>query len=81
MILGKPVLATKVGGLKEIVSEGCGYLLDKDIEFVNTVQLIINDKLKLEAMSAECEKRVNEFTDNKLWRKNLLDLYSEPDIS
>lgn len=71
MAVAKPVVALKVGGNPEIVSDGAGILVEPNNpnEFAKAIINLLKDKEKAEAMAKAGEKRVKELFGLK---KNVL---------
>ena len=63
---GIPVIATKVGGSPEIVSEDCGYLLNDDFAPIELAEILENYKLNSEKMRiCALNKQRNEYSSEK----------------
>ncbi|MBD3310418.1 glycosyltransferase [Candidatus Woesearchaeota archaeon] len=62
---GKPVVTTDVGGIPDVVSEECGYLVrPKDPgKLSEKINLLLSDKKKAENMGSKGRKRMLKFFD------------------
>ncbi len=60
MSVGVPVIATNVGGLKEIINEENGWLVDKGDykNMAKIIQSIIHDDTRLKQLSKNCKKTI-----------------------
>ena len=77
MVLGVPVLASPVGGLKTVVNEESGYLCESTVDFVNSAKLLLeNDKL-LEQLSVNAIKSSQRFTDPIIWEKGVANIFQD----
>lgn len=79
MSLGKPVIATSVGGIPELIVSGFnGYLVPpKSIEsLVNAIELILNDSVLYETLSKNALKSVEPLLWSKISEKYEEILYS-----
>lgn len=72
LAIGKPVLASPVGGLKNIVNLSCGKLCDTKEEFVNELYKLLTDKTYYYQKSKGALVRIREF-DNILEYMDLLE--------
>lgn len=79
MALGKPVVASRVGGVASVVSDGVsGSLIgpeDPD-ELARALIELLNDRSRLKAYSAEAAKRAERFS-LQVMQQGLLGLYRE----
>lgn len=76
MFLKTPIIASKISGTIEILSDGCGYLVDgfNEKNFYNAFcDLIDNDFLKKEMVNLAFD-RYNKVYSNKAYKKNLQNL-------
>lgn len=71
MEMGVPIIATKSGGLSEIISEKNGFLVDKDKNVSDNIskklQLLIEDESLLKRLSKETAK---DFCEHKEYHKS-----------
>ncbi len=80
MLSKKPVVATKLGGLKEIVEDGeTGFLFENEniFQLVNYLEILILDKNKRIIMGEEGFKRVNTYFSTKNYTNNIDKIYSK----
>lgn len=75
MILGKPVVAPPVGGLKSVIDENCGYLCETDNEFVMRICNILLDSDYLK-YSQNAINRSYKFTNRAKWVQNIRNIYN-----
>lgn len=75
MACGKPVIATNVDGLKQVV-EGAGeiFALGNDSELASRVNYMLADKEYYHAMSDRCRRRAKEY-DISVMSRNYMKLY------
>ena len=77
MALGKPVLASPVGGLKEIIDNSCGRLCRTNEEFVDAcIEFLVNSDYYAEA-SAGAYKRALKFGDIEGYCGKISNVYEE----
>jgi hypothetical protein len=68
MSIGLPIVGTNTGGQKELVSEDCGFLIDRETvnptqEYAKNIESLIMNLEKREKMSISCQKRIkSEFS-------------------
>ena len=74
---GLALIASKVGGMKEVVSEGNGYLVDaEDVDgFVEKIDFLIHNRSLLEEMKQNAKNTIANQFDNRIAEERLLDLY------
>ncbi|PEZ83312.1 MULTISPECIES: glycosyltransferase [Bacillaceae] len=75
MALGKPVIATPVGGLKSIINENCGYFCETDKEFVERIIKILDDESHYIKLSEQCKKESMLFDNQQEWVSKIKELY------
>jgi glycosyltransferase involved in cell wall biosynthesis len=78
MAMGRPVVATRVGGIPELVREGTdGLLVDPDPEaLANSMLSIVGNRSRLESMSRNAIARAHQFGWDRLVRE-MEDAYRE----
>lgn len=77
LALGKPVVASKVGGLINIVNDKCGRLCTDKKEFVATVNEILYDSKVYETMSIEAEKQAEKFDNLQTYIEEIEKIYNK----
>lgn len=75
MILGKPIIASNVGGLKEVVDNCCGLLCNEEEEYINEIIKLLTDKKIYSIKSKEALKKAKKYTDIYKFSRNILGLY------
>ena len=68
---GIPVIATKAGGLPEIVTEECGILIENDDHvtenLVPAMKKLLRNKVLLQQMKTAARKRALKFTSSAMF--------------
>lgn len=77
LTLGLPVVATNVGGLKEIVNSDCGYLCSTDEEFVDSISALLNNSNLLKAKSDASYKRAKELDNIDAYIEKINAIYEQ----
>ena len=78
MAYGKPIVATRVGGIPELVTDGVtGYLVNRGdpADAAQKLELLINDPVLRQKLGEEGRKRVHEKFDLRRNVGGLIDLY------
>ncbi len=75
MILGKPVIASSVGGLKDILGDGGGILCETEDEFVEKTINLLQNKKEREIIGSNARNRSKRYTDKDNYKKTLMGLY------
>lgn len=75
MILGKPIIASNVGGLKEVVDNYCGMLCNEEEEYINEIVKLLTNPQIYRIKSKEALKKSKRYTDIYKFRRNIVDLY------
>lgn len=69
---GKPIVATKCGGIPEYVNDKCSILIEKNENFINSLtkalELIISNDSIIASMSAESLKKSKDYSDIKYYK-------------
>ena len=73
--LGKPVVASPVGGLNSIVTPDCGKLCHSQDDFVNELYCLLSDKKKYQFKSIGALDRAGEFNNIFDYSKMLYRIY------
>lgn len=76
MSLGKPVLASPVGGLNEIVDDKCGKICSSQDEFINEAIDLLQKRNKYRIKSDNAIKRSERFNNVKEWVEALYLIYN-----
>ena len=75
LILGKPVVSTSVGGIKDILTANCGYFCSEKLDFVNAIkELLINESV-LKTKSINAKSRAAELNNVKAYIYKIKELY------
>ena len=75
LALGKPVVASSVGGLKDIISEDCGALCYSDDDFCRkTIELLSSTKI-YNTKSTNAKINAIKYSDITLYKDRLKNLY------
>ena len=75
MALGKPVVASPVGGLGNIVNDSCGYLCNDEEEFVNAILEMFADFNVYEQKCIGAIERANDFDNIQNYSNKMKSLY------
>lgn len=75
--LGKPVVATPVGGLKNIVTAECGSLCESKEEFAEALYELLSDSSKLEKKIKAAKERADVYDNIEKYRKQIYRIYKE----
>jgi len=78
MVCKVPVIATNVGGNKELINDQTGLLIDSNSSspFLDKIQYVLSNKLKFEAMTNNAFTNVQQY-DWKIVGKKYLELYNK----
>jgi glycosyltransferase involved in cell wall biosynthesis len=69
-----PIIATNVGGNKELINDQTGLLADSSSEFLDKIQYVLSNKLKFETIVNNAFTHVQQY-DWKIVGKKYLELY------
>lgn len=75
--LGKPVVATPVGGLKNIVTEECGSLCESKEEFTETIYKLLSDYTILEKKIKAARERADVYDNIAKYKKQIYEVYKK----
>ena len=81
MILGKPVVCSGVGGLKNIVNEECGAICTKTEEYVLMLNCLLNEDETYSKMCKAAYKRAEEFCEYGVYMEKLYDVYDSCNVT
>ena len=77
LVLGKPVVASPVGGLKDIITNSCGKLCNKKEDFVAEIISLISDESYYDVKSTGALEKVKEFEMMDVYMKRIEKIYAE----
>lgn len=77
LALGVPVVASPVGGLKNIVDEECGSLCENKEEFIESILEILLDKEKETGKVKKALEKVVQFDNVDKYKNRIYDIYKE----
>lgn len=77
MALGLPVIASDVGGLKEIIDNNCGYLCDSDEEFINEIERLLSNVELLKTKSTKSYEKAKKLDNLDSYLTNISLIYEE----
>lgn len=77
LVLGKPVVCTNVGGLKNIINSSCGYICDSTEEMVKRCSELLNNKELYADKASGTKIRVKEFITKEQYMKSILEVYEK----
>lgn len=72
--LGKPVLCSGAGGLKDIVDESCGAICTTEVEYANAVDKILQSDVYT-VISQNAVERSRKFTDLVAYKNKIENVY------
>ena len=75
--LGKPVIATNVGGIPSIVNDKCGKVTNNFDEMFNEINKLLDNENYYENRSINSYNRVKEINNVKQYINNIYNLYSK----
>lgn len=75
LTLGKPVIASKVGGLAEIITDKCGALCTSKDDFVYSLKMILDNDKQYLLMSDEAKKRASNFDNLHSYMNKISEIY------
>lgn len=75
LALGKPVIASPVGGLKTIINNQCGRLCERKEEYVTELEKLFSDALYYNAKSEGAKKRAEEYDNIKNYSQQIREIY------
>ena len=77
LALGKPVVCSDVGGLREIVDSSCGKLCKKSEDFIEFISLVLEDEDILRKLSIGANKKINNIETVDQYTNKISHIYSE----
>ena len=75
MTLSKPVIVSKVGGLRHIVDSNSGFLCDSKEEFVYSIHRLLNDSVLYEKLERGATLRAMELNNQRVLKERLKSMY------
>lgn len=75
LALGKPVIATPVGGLKDIITEQCGMFCETAEEFSDAIEQLLDNKDLYRILSNGALKRAGELDNMESYISKIKELY------
>lgn len=75
LTLGKPIVATNIGGLPAIIDDSCGKLCNKDEEFINEILKLLNDKKYYNSKSKNTDTKLKRLSSIKQYIIKLNKIY------
>lgn len=72
-----PVVASLVGGLKNIINDSCGKLCSNVYEFVDELLKLLNENEYYNNKRVGAYKRAQEYDNIELYSKKIISIYSE----
>lgn len=76
MLLGKPVLASDVSGLRTIVNNDCGILTNDDYEIIHTAKLLLSDEKYYDFKAHNAKKRAEKINNLKSFVTEYANVYT-----
>jgi glycosyltransferase involved in cell wall biosynthesis len=76
LILGKPVVASPVGGLKNIVNDECGKLCDSLESYVSAIAELLVDDEMYEQHCIQATKRAEQLDNIEDYKEKILKIYT-----
>ncbi len=77
MVLGIPVVASRTGGLQEIVDETCGFLCSELSDYIRSFQRIFSDVEFYQSLCSGAYTRSKGFSELSDYKKIIESLYDE----
>lgn len=77
MALGKPVVCSGAGGLKEIVDEQCGAICNTNQEYLDEIEKLLHDREYYGRKSENAKKKAKQFGDMEAYIKKITAVYDE----
>ncbi|WP_181055377.1 glycosyltransferase [Enterococcus mundtii] len=76
MLLKTPVVAYNVGGLKEIIDDGNGFLCDSENELVESLEQLLNSEILRKKMGENAAISAKKFSNTRRYKEVLEDIYT-----
>lgn len=77
LALGKPVVASPVGGLVNIVNDNCGKLCHTKEEFEAEISILLQDTQTYNQKHEGAVKRAEQLNNLKVYREEILSIYNK----
>lgn len=75
--LGKPVVCSGVGGLKNVVTSECGLICTEIADYVNEIQKLLVDKKYYNQKSENAKIRANQFGNMQEYIQRIIEIYDK----
>lgn len=75
LALGKPVIASPVGGLQFIVNDQCGKICEEKEEYVRELERLLLDTLYYNSKSNEAKLRARRYANIESYSEKIVELY------
>lgn len=76
LALGKPVLCSGVGGLKDIVDESCGSVCSRKEQYVMEMDKLLNDKNYYDLKSSDAYKKAEQLGNQDAYIEQIISVYN-----
>lgn len=74
---GVPVVASKVGGLKDIITDKCGKLCEKEYEYTNEIIKLLNEEMYYKSKRENAITRSNELNNSVKYFDEIIKVYNQ----
>lgn len=75
--LGKPVVSSGVGGLKDIITPACGAICENKIDYITEIKKLLQDENYYNKKSVEAKKEAKKFGDMNDYICKILKVYKK----
>lgn len=79
MLLSVPVVAREVGGLRDIIEEGSGYLCETRQEFIRSIDMLLTSPNLYRTTSDSAFERAQKFVNVNKWRNQIASIVRTTD--
>lgn len=77
LALGKPVIATNVGGIPSIVDESCGKTCNNDESMIDEITRLLMDNNYYKFKSTNAKNKINKINNRAEYMQRLKDIYEK----